>query len=563
MAMMCSKCGAAMEPGDRFCGSCAGPPREVAETPEAVAQYEEALREFASDGVLEDWERDELTHMRRDLGVSEATHAALLAKYQPVREKLPVVLELDEATLSGFAVGAQGVVRARIKNGGPRALKNVVARHAVTGESGLREHAVRLLGPGRDEVFMMVVQLERPGQYVLETVLSVQDMLGKGQYYRAAPQGFRVGERSGGGPQSITMNIDASGSAAIFDGVGAAGGAGRPSSGGALDEVRWRDLGLRLMSPDEWAAWELSRDAGARERAAAEARAKADAEARAKAEAEAAAARAKAEAEAAAKAKAAAEEAARGPAWVQPWTTSYGQDAQGAWATASLSGVTVKLRWCPPGTFWMGSPESEEGRFDDEGPRHEVQLTRGFWLGETPVTQSLWEAVMGSNPSEFQGAERPVEQVSWEDCQQFLSKANVLQPGLQLRLPTEAEWEYACRAGTTGATWLGSNDAGTLNRIAWYEDNSGAETHPVRQKEGNPWGLYDMLGNVWEWCSDWRDDYSAGRAVDPAGAATGPERVYRGGSWFHGARYARAAHRSASDPGARFDDLGFRLARGQ
>jgi putative sterol carrier protein len=307
-----------MESGDRFCGSCGGPPKELVETAEAVAQYEEVLREFASDGVLEDWERDELTAVRNDLGISMVTHERLLTKYQPVKEQLPITLELDASTLSGFMVGAQGVVRARVKNGGQRALKNVVARHAVSGESSLSEHTVRVLGPGRDEVFMMVVQLERAGQYVLETVLSAQDMLGKGQYYRAMPQGFRVGERASGGPQSVTMNIDATKSAAIFDGLGV-GGSGQTTSGGALDDVRWRDVGLRLMTLDEWQQWELARDAGARAKAEAEARAKLEAETRAKAEAEAAerarveaAARAAREAaEAAARAKVEAEAAER------------------------------------------------------------------------------------------------------------------------------------------------------------------------------------------------------------------------------------------------------------
>jgi formylglycine-generating enzyme required for sulfatase activity len=241
-----------------------------------------------------------------------------------------------------------------------------------------------------------------------------------------------------------------------------------------------------------------------------------------------------------------------------------------------VGGVIVTFRYCPPGEFLMGSPASEEGRWGDEGPQHEVELTRGFWLGETPVTQSLWQAVMArnaslwqtltghtSNPSKFQGGDRPVEQVSWDDCQQFLSRANGMLAGLEIRLPTEAEWEYACRAGTTGATWLGANSASALHRIAWYSENSGKQTQPVKQKEPNPWGLYDMLGNVWEWCSDYSAGYGSQRAVDPAGPATGTERVGRGGSWSDDAWYARAAGRSADDPGYRYDNLGFRLARGQ
>jgi len=245
-----------------------------------------------------------------------------------------------------------------------------------------------------------------------------------------------------------------------------------------------------------------------------------------------------------------------------PWMVELGRDAHGAWATTMVSGVEVKFRWCPPGKFLMGSPATEEGRFGDEGPQHEVELTRGFWLGETPVTQSLWQAVMGSNPSGFQGGDRPVEQVSWEDCQQFMSRANGVQAGLAVRLPTEAEWEYACRAGTKGPTWLGKNSAAVLNRIAWYTENSGKQTQPVKRKESNPWGLYDMLGNVWEWCSDYSAGYGQQRAVDPAGPATGTGRVRRGGSWGGDAGRARAAGRRAVDAGGRAA-LGFRLARGQ
>ncbi len=580
-----------MQPEVRYCEKC-GVPREVVETAASVAQYEEAVRMFASDGVLEDFETEELERLRGELGITPATHAALMAKYQPVKEQLPITLELDESTLTGFMAGAQGVVRARVQNGGQRPFKNVLARHAVSGERDVREHAVRLLGPGRYDVFAMVVQLERGGQYLLETVLSVQDMLGKAQYYRADPHPFRVGEPSRGGPQSVSVNVDASAMRVSADSLVSLGAVPTGASGGSLSEVRWLAVPLRLIAPEEWRQWELARDAGARAKAEAEAQAKREAEARAKAEAEArerarveaeqrlrreAEARAKAEREAQAraereaaaraaaeaKAKAEAEERARRPAWVQGWMTSWGQDGHGAWAVALVSGVSVTFRYCPPGKFLMGSPASEEGRYDDEGPQHEVELTRGCWLGETPVTQALWQAVMGNNPSGFSGADRPVEQVSWDDCQQFLARANGLQPGLNLRLPTEAEWEYACRAGTTGATWLGANSAAVLNRIAWYDQNSGGQSQPVKRKEGNPWGLYDMLGNVWEWCSDWNAGYGPQRAVDPAGPATGAKRVHRGGSWRYGAGRARAACRFADDPGYRSGRLGFRLARGQ
>jgi sulfatase modifying factor 1 len=203
----------------------------------------------------------------------------------------------------------------------------------------------------------------------------------------------------------------------------------------------------------------------------------------------------------------------------------------------------------------MGSPPEEEGRYVDETP-HEVELTRGFWLGETEVTQAQWEAVMGSNPSGFRGADRPVEQVSWADARRFISRANAAAPGLNLRLPTEAEWEYAARAGSTEARY-GAPDA-----VAWYSGNSGGETHPVGRLSPNRWGLYDMLGNVWEWCSDRYGAYSTGRAVDPTGVASGSGRVDRGGSWINDALEARASCRSARFPSYGDGSLGFRLARG-
>jgi formylglycine-generating enzyme required for sulfatase activity len=245
----------------------------------------------------------------------------------------------------------------------------------------------------------------------------------------------------------------------------------------------------------------------------------------------------------------------------QAWMSKFGEDEHGRWAEAEVAGVTFRFRYCPAGTFQMGSPASEEGRSNDEGPQHEVQLTKGFWLGATPVTQRQWEAVTGENPSEFKGPDRPVEQVSWEDCAAFLGKVNARCPGLDLRLPTEAEWEYACRAGTTGPTYLGSNDAATLDGLGWYDGNSGDETHPVGQKAPNAWGLYDTLGNVREWCADWKADYPSGRQVDPKGPGSGTGRVIRGGRWYLGASSLRAAYRNRSSPGNCDSDIGFRVAR--
>ncbi len=161
----------------------------------------------------------------------------------------------------------------------------------------------------------------------------------------------------------------------------------------------------------------------------------------------------------------------------------WGRDRRGAFVSFRVGAVTHRLRWIPPGRFWMGSPEDEEGRFEREGPRHEVELTRGYWMGETPVTQALWEAVTGKNPSSFEGAERPVEQVSWHDSVAFIEALNERVRGLDARLPTEAEWERACRGGTDGPTWLGANDEKNLDAIAWYDANSGGRD-PRRTRQG-------------------------------------------------------------------------------
>ena len=245
--------------------------------------------------------------------------------------------------------------------------------------------------------------------------------------------------------------------------------------------------------------------------------------------------------------------------WRASWMQTYGEDTFGRWAAVSIAGVEHKFRWCPPGRFLMGSPETELGRFGDEGPQHEVELTLGFWMGEAPVTQRQWEAIAGSNPSRFKGLDLPVEAVSWLDCEAWLSKANANTDGLGLRFPTEAEWEYAARAGTTGATYRGGNDAATLDAIAWYEANSGQTTHPVNLKAPNPWGLYDTLGNVWEWCADSRRKYTSARAVNPYGG-TGTLRANRGGSWMGGAQCTRPAFRNADTTGVLYGYLGVRIA---
>jgi len=217
----------------------------------------------------------------------------------------------------------------------------------------------------------------------------------------------------------------------------------------------------------------------------------------------------------------------------------------------------------PSGTFQMGS---ERGS-DDEKPVHTVRLSRPFYLGIYPVTQRQWEAVMGSNPSRFQGPEHPVEQVSWDKVQEFIRSLNTHEGRALYRLPTEAEWEYAARAGATGDYSFG-DDVTQLSRYAWYEDNARGTTHPVGQLRPNSWGLYDMHGNVWEWVQDWYNNQEYARrtargtaVVDPAGPAAGSDRVARGGGWRYAARYCRSAYRLDDAPGLRYGTLGFRLLR--
>ena len=213
----------------------------------------------------------------------------------------------------------------------------------------------------------------------------------------------------------------------------------------------------------------------------------------------------------------------------------------------------------PAGSFVMGSPEDEQGRRDREGPQREVRISQDFWMGKYEVTQGEWEAVMGSNPSYNKdcGSRCPVENVSWDDTQEFIRKLNERETGSGqvYRLPTEAEWEYAARAGTTGARH------GALDEIAWYRDNSDLTAHPVGHKRANAWGLHDMLGNVLEWTADWYGAYASGKVTDPAGPSTGSQRVYRGGTWAEHARYIRSADRLKNSPGFRFPTVGFRLVR--
>ena len=218
----------------------------------------------------------------------------------------------------------------------------------------------------------------------------------------------------------------------------------------------------------------------------------------------------------------------------------------------------VALRWCPPGTFWMGSPTSEEGR-DNNETQHRVTLTKGFWMGETEVTKGLWKEVMGFDPSSDKGEDYPVEGLSWNNCQEFLEKLNARysQSNLRWALPTEAQWEYACRAGTIGAY----GGTGRLDDMGWYNGNSGSGVHPVKQKQPNAWGLYDMHGNVKEWCQDWLGTYPVGDVTNPVGSTSGDFRVYRGGS-LGSSKYCRSAERDGYYPNDRSSNAykGFRVA---
>jgi formylglycine-generating enzyme required for sulfatase activity len=240
------------------------------------------------------------------------------------------------------------------------------------------------------------------------------------------------------------------------------------------------------------------------------------------------------------------------------WANASGDDQYGHYADLNVKGVIQRFRWLKPGTFLMGSPLSEPERGDNEF-QHEVTLTQGFWLADTVCTQALWQTVMGNNPANFQGDKNnPVEKVSWDDAQGFIKKLNSLAPGLHLRLPTEAEWEYACRAGTSTRYSFG-NDI-TKQQVN-YDKNVG-QTVPVKSLPANPWGLYEMHGNVWEWCQDWYGSYPAEPVRNPEGSQTGVERVVRGGSWGYDGGYVRSAIRSGYDPADRYDHLGFRLALG-
>ena len=219
----------------------------------------------------------------------------------------------------------------------------------------------------------------------------------------------------------------------------------------------------------------------------------------------------------------------------------------------TVNGVSFEMVAVKGGSFMMGSND------EDEKPIHRVTLS-DFYMGKTEVTQALWKAVMGNNPSTFKGDYLPVETVSWDDVQEFIIKLN-RSTGKKYRLPTEAEWEFAAGGGSTNRTkWAGTDVESSVGNYAWYYSNSGDQTHEVATKFPNSLGLYDMSGNVWEWCKDWYGDYSANDQVDPTGPSSGLYRVIRGGSWYFNLSDCRVAYRNGDEPDGRNANLGFRLS---
>ena len=256
------------------------------------------------------------------------------------------------------------------------------------------------------------------------------------------------------------------------------------------------------------------------------------------------------------------------------WNTARGEDEYGSWIEFDIYGITQRMRLIKPGVFLMGSPHDEPERFDDE-KQHEVELTRGFWLADTTCTQELWQAVMGNNQSEFRGSQCPVETVSYEDCLEFLETINDLVSDLKLRLPTEAEWEYSCRAGTETPFWFGESISKSQVNYSIFPSLNGGKnnfkvsfdqlwgTVKVKDQPLNGWGLYQMHGNVREWCSDWYGPYESSTAVDPLGPLSGDSRILRGGSWYSRIRGCRSAARIARRPYMKEDNYGFRFCRDQ
>lgn len=222
----------------------------------------------------------------------------------------------------------------------------------------------------------------------------------------------------------------------------------------------------------------------------------------------------------------------------------------------------VEFMEIPAGEFEMGTPSNEMDSSESESPVHKVTIKNAFLLGKTPVTQEQWEKIMGNNPSRFKGRDRPVEMVSWHEVQQFIEKINEKESTSKYRLPSEAEWEYACRAGTQTRYFFGNNTS-KLKEYAWYVENSGTKTHPVARKNPNPWGLFDIHGNVWEWVSDKFHENYLGAPSDGTSwqDADIPDIVSRGGSWYCTPDFCRSASRFKRKPDNNLGNLGFRVLR--
>jgi formylglycine-generating enzyme required for sulfatase activity len=254
------------------------------------------------------------------------------------------------------------------------------------------------------------------------------------------------------------------------------------------------------------------------------------------------------------------------PLAIAPFDADRANQHQQAWAeyldvpSPMTNSIGMELLLIPPGEFMMGSPEDDPKKADGETPQHRVRITKPFYLGVDEVTQEQYEKVMGENPSSFKEPSRPVESISWDDAAAFCAKLSAMDSRLQYRLPTEAEWEYACRAGTATRYSCGDD---MDPRYAWFGDNSGRETHPVGRTLPNAWGLCDMHGNVWEYCHDWYDEdyYASSPLDDPAGPATGSDRVHRGGCWDFSTRQCWSACRRGHGPNFRGGGMGFRVAR--
>lgn len=269
------------------------------------------------------------------------------------------------------------------------------------------------------------------------------------------------------------------------------------------------------------------------------------------------------------------------PAFPPPWAEAWGDDIYGLWADLEVKNVVQRMRWVEPGEFLMGSPESEAERHEREGPQHLVRITQGLWLADTACTQELWQALMGKNPAYFHeqnrgGPQHPVERVSWLEVQEFLNQLGKHLPAATVSLPTEAEWEYACRAGNSTPFSFGEQiNPGLANYDGRFPYAGGKRGEyrerslPGRSFSPNAWGLYQMHGNVWEWCADGRRHYGQEAVTDPGleqalapllNAQEEMGRVLRGGSWRVNAHFARSAYRFADAARFRNGRIGFRLA---